>query len=251
MPRTYQVREFARLTKVTARALRYYDQIGLLRPRRRARNGYRLYADRDLIRLQQIVTLKFLGFRLEEIRRILARPRVAVARALAVQVEAVESEIARLQRVTRAIRRSAADLEAGGRIDWAELINIMEDLQMSEDAKKEWTKKFFSEADMKEFEEIGKRYTPETMKAYQDNWTALIAEVQAHLGEDPAGPAAQDLARRWKALLDEGYGGHGGLLNKIGQANKAAWTDQSVPAEMKPPFGPETWDFIRKAIEAG
>jgi len=101
MSRTYRVKEFADLTNVTVRALHHYDGIGLPRPKRRARNGYRVYAERDLLRLQQIVTLKFMGFRLEEIRRILARPRFAVSRALAVQVEAVEREIQRLTRAAR------------------------------------------------------------------------------------------------------------------------------------------------------
>ncbi len=243
---TYRVKEFADLTNVTVRTLHHYDRIGLLRPRRRARNGYRVYAERDLLRLQQVVTLKFMGFRLEEIRRILARPRYAVSRALAVQVEAVEREIGRLTRASRALRETAADLATGGRIDWTKLIRIMEELKMSEQNKQEWTKKFFSEADMKEFEDIGKGYSPEAMKAYQDKWTALIEEVKANLNADPASPVAQDLARRWTEHLDAAYGGHPELKGKIGQAYQHAWkTGNDFGGHM--PFGPEIMEFISRA----
>ncbi len=249
MSRTYRIKEFADLTGVTVRALHHYDRIGLVRPRRRARNGYRVYAERDILRLQQVVTLKFMGFRLEEIRRILARPRYVVSRSLAVQVEAVDREIERLTRASRALRETAAAIAAGGRIDWTKLIHIMEELKMSEKNKQEWTAKFFSEADMKEFAEIGKNYSPEAMKAYQDKWTALIEEVKANLNADPASPVAQDLARRWTEHLEAGYGGHPGLQQKIGQAYQHAWkTGDDFGGHM--PFGPEIMEFIVKAKKA-
>lgn len=249
MSRTYRVKEFAALAGLTVRALHHYDRIGLLKPKRRKRNGYRVYAERDLLRLQQIVTLKFMGFRLREIGRILARPRFAVSRALAVQAEAVEGEIERLTRASRALRETASALDAGGRIDWNRIVGIMEELKMSEKNKQEWTKKFFSEADMKEFAAVGADYPPEAMKAYQDRWTALIDEVKANLDADPAGPVARDLARRWTELLDEAYGGHPELKQKIGQAYQHAWkTGADFGGHM--PFGPEVMDFIARTKKA-
>ena len=103
---------------------------------------------------------------------------------------------------------------------------------------------------VKEFEAVGKNYTPETMMAYQDRWTALIDEVKANLQADPAGPVAQDLARRWKALLDEAYGGHPELKDKIGRAYQQARNTGDDFGGSKP-FGPEIWDFIKKAQQAG
>lgn len=125
----------------------------------------------------------------------------------------------------------------------------MEELQMSEQSKQEWTKKFFTEAEMKEFSDIGKNDTPETMKACQDRWTALIDEIKENLPADPAGPIAQDLARRWKELLNEAYGGHPELKQNIGRAYEHAWkTGDDFSGHM--PFGPEIWDFIKKARQA-
>ncbi|MEN6561126.1 MAG: MerR family transcriptional regulator [Acidobacteriota bacterium] len=241
----YLIREFARLTRVTVRTLHYYDQIGLLKPSFERPNGYRVYTDADLLRLQQIVTLKFMGFSLDEIGRLLASRGYQAVKSLKVQAEAVRDEIARLREASRAIDQVLARLEKDGRIHREKLIRIMEVIQMGEDVKKGWHEKFFTEAEMKEFAEIGKQYTPEDMDAYQNRWAALIAEVKANLGLDPAGDKAQDLGRRWKTLLDEAYEGHPELKARIGQAYGAG----AIPKEDNM-IGPEVWGFIKKVQAA-
>jgi len=247
MDRTYRVTEFARLTKVTVRALHYYDQIGLLAPSGRTPSRYRVYTDKDLFRLQQIVTLKFLGLSLDQIKKALSRPWPTVIRSMRLQAEAVEKEIERLKRAAQTLRETSRMAEAGGPLDWKKLIKVMEDIQMTEDAKKTWAK-HYSEADMKEFEEIGKKYTPEMMEAYQKKWTALIDEVKANVHTDPAGPVAQTLAKRWKTLLEEGYGGHPGLQKNISAAYQSEWKAGNTGGPAMP-FGPEVWEFIHKAME--
>src|SRR5438067_4989065 len=69
--RYYRTGQFARRASVTLRTLRYYDRVGLLRPRQHTESGYRLYTDEDLVQLQQILGLKFLGFSLQEIQACL------------------------------------------------------------------------------------------------------------------------------------------------------------------------------------
>ena len=182
MKNGYLVREFAELTRVTVRTLHYYDQIGLLEPSFERPNGYRVYTDADLLRLQQIVTLKFMGFSLTEIRRLLDSKGYEAVKSLRVQAAAVRDEIGRLREASRAIDQVLVRLEKDGRIHKQKLIKIMEVIQMGEDVKKGWHEKFFSEADLKKFEEVGTKYTPEAMVAYQDRWAALIAEVKANVG---------------------------------------------------------------------
>ena len=94
----YLVREFAKLTRVTVRALHYYDQIGLAQAQLRAAERLRVYTDADLLKLQQIVTLKFMGFSLDEIRRLLDSKGYEAVKALKVQAEAVKDEIVRTAR---------------------------------------------------------------------------------------------------------------------------------------------------------
>lgn len=64
----YTPSELARLTGVTARTIRYYDQRGLLAPAERGKDGYRYYDSQALLRMQRIVMLKYAGFSLGEIR---------------------------------------------------------------------------------------------------------------------------------------------------------------------------------------
>ena len=71
--RLYKAQEFAERAGVTVRTLHHYDRLGLLSPSGRTEAGYRLYGDRDLVRLEQILALKFIGFPLREIRRLLKR----------------------------------------------------------------------------------------------------------------------------------------------------------------------------------
>ena len=68
---TYTVSELAKLSRVSTRTLRYYDQIGLLKPKRDNTNDYRVYTEADIDRLQQILFYRELGMVLEEIKSIL------------------------------------------------------------------------------------------------------------------------------------------------------------------------------------
>lgn len=65
----YTVKEFATFTGVTERTLRYYDRIGLLKPSRYSEKGHRLYEIEDLVKMQKILTLKYLGYSLSEIEK--------------------------------------------------------------------------------------------------------------------------------------------------------------------------------------
>lgn len=58
----YQIKEISQMTSLSVRSLQYYDELGLLKPSKRSNAGYRLYSETDLLTLQQIITLKFLGF---------------------------------------------------------------------------------------------------------------------------------------------------------------------------------------------
>ncbi len=65
----WKVGELAGRTGLSVRALHYYEEIGLLLPSRRTGSGHRLYSAEDVLRLQRIVSLRSLGFTLEEIRQ--------------------------------------------------------------------------------------------------------------------------------------------------------------------------------------
>jgi DNA-binding transcriptional MerR regulator len=68
----WYVKDLSKITGVSVQTLHHYDRIDLLQPSLRLPNGYRVYSEKDLLRLQQILALKFFGFELEQIRGLLA-----------------------------------------------------------------------------------------------------------------------------------------------------------------------------------
>src|SRR4030043_1055691 len=78
----YTVKKLASLAGVSVRTLHYYDEMGLLKPRERRGNGYRHYDEDSIIRLQQIMFFRELGFSLDEIRKIISLPDFDVLEAL-------------------------------------------------------------------------------------------------------------------------------------------------------------------------
>lgn len=88
----YTTGKFAAKAGVTERTLRYYDKIGLLKPKKNEENSYRLYSDDDLILLQKILLFKSLGFSLDEIRYLI-HDNNEIEKSLEVQKKLVKQKI--------------------------------------------------------------------------------------------------------------------------------------------------------------
>ena len=67
----WYVKDLSKITKVSVQTLHHYDRIDLLKPSLRLSNGYRVYSEKDLLQLQQIIALKFFGFELKHIKVLL------------------------------------------------------------------------------------------------------------------------------------------------------------------------------------
>src|ERR1700752_2601872 len=68
----WDIKDLGKLTGISVQTLHHYDRIDLLKPSLRLTNGYRVYSENDLLKLQQIIALKFFGFELSHIKTILA-----------------------------------------------------------------------------------------------------------------------------------------------------------------------------------
>src|SRR4030095_1960754 len=114
----YQPIEFARIANVTIRTLHHYDKIGVLKPSGYTNAGYRLYRKHDLIRLQQIVTLKFIGFSLTQIKQLLNSNSFDLRVALNQQREILAEKRRQLDGAVTAIEKAHALLETNDEPDW-------------------------------------------------------------------------------------------------------------------------------------
>jgi len=118
---SYTVKQLGKLAGVSARTLHFYDEIGLLRPATRTASGYRMYGERELLILQQIMFFRQLDVPLEEIRRILADPNFDQVRALRRHRELLEAQAARLGRLTKTVDKTLLMLEGTMTLSDAEL----------------------------------------------------------------------------------------------------------------------------------
>ena len=112
---TYQVRDVSRIAGVSIRALHYYGEIGLLVPTTRTDAGYRLYTDRDLLRLQQILIGRELGLQLEDIRHALDDPAFDFREALLAQREQLEQRARETANMIAAVDAALALVTEPGR----------------------------------------------------------------------------------------------------------------------------------------
>ncbi|MBI1789166.1 MAG: MerR family transcriptional regulator [Acidobacteria bacterium] len=242
MSRSYQIHEFAELAGVTVKALHHYDRLGLLKPGRSG-GGYRLYTERDLERLEQIIALKFLGLPLKQIQAVLDRAALDLPDALRVQRGVLEEKQQLLGRAIRAIQEAERAIEPGKPADPAILKRIIEAMDMQESV--EVMKRYY-----KTEEAWVKRRQHYELWPSQE-WKELYRDVEAASGEDPAGEKAQALATRWMNLMENETGGDPeGRAGMIG-----AWYDRRYwPSTLQQRVSgidlDKVWEFIGKAIAA-
>ena len=100
----YSIQELSRLSGVTTRTLRWYDQIGLLKPSRVAESGYRYYGRAEVDRLQDILYYRALGVELARIKECLDDPSFDRLAALRNHLTALEAEQERLEQLIRSVK---------------------------------------------------------------------------------------------------------------------------------------------------
>ncbi|CAG7615692.1 MerR family transcriptional regulator [Paenibacillus allorhizosphaerae] len=93
MKRKWKVGDLAKLTGLTVRTLRFYDQIGLFSPSDQTESGHRLYNESDISRLQQILSLKELGLSLEEVKSVLAGEQYSPLEIVTLQMERIKEQM--------------------------------------------------------------------------------------------------------------------------------------------------------------
>jgi MerR family transcriptional regulator, thiopeptide resistance regulator len=246
----WQAKQFAELSKVTVRTLHHYDRIGLLKPKHYDRNGFRLYGEAEFARLQQITTLKFIGFSLNQIREILGAREFDLAETLQLQRRIIEAQRNRLNLALEAITRAEKVFQRDGGTDWESFKNIIEVINMEQNM--DWTRKYYSESAQAKIEERKSLWSPELQERVTRDWNELTRDIEAAIadGVSPSDERAQKLAARWNGLIEEFTGGDREIsegLNKM-YADQASWQDK---VSWKSPYSGEVKNFIMEAIKAG
>ena len=264
----YLTGQFAEKATVSIRTLRYYDKVGLLSPSQYTEAGYRLYTDADLLRLQQILALKFLGFSLGEIKRCLQIGPTILQASLSLQKAMMQEKRAQLDNIIQAIEETEQLLQAN-RCNWESIIKVIQVIQMGQH-NDHWSAKYFTPEQQKTMEELSsKSWTEEARQKFNtlhpNEWTEenqqcvseqylFVKQELARLvaqGADPASPAAQEVARIKQELGFSFAQGDPAIAASVGK-----WWEEyhALPEGQKPldmslyTYTQEEQDLLDKAL---
>ncbi|MFZ4189544.1 MerR family transcriptional regulator [Streptomyces pseudogriseolus] len=193
---SYSVGQVAAFAGVTVRTLHHYDKAGLLSPGERSPAGYRLYGEADLVRLQQILFYRELGFPLDEIAAIFKDPEANPLEWLRDRQRQLNEEIARLQRLAEVAERAIEVQKTGVPLTPEERFEVFGEVAFD--------LSYATEAELKWAHSEGHREAMARADAHaKEDWRWLMGEAAAWRaellavfdeGEPSDGERAVDLA---------------------------------------------------------
>ena len=132
MEKKYSIGEFAKLTGVSERTLRHYDQIGLLKPMEYTEHGHRKYNNKSITQLQKILVLKFLDLSLVEITEHLQQAEQDISKILVTQANMLEEKKKQIETVLQAIARVQSTVSGPDTVDHDSLLVLIHALKNKE-----------------------------------------------------------------------------------------------------------------------
>lgn len=121
----------ARRIGISVRALRHYEKAGLIQPRRTGKN-WRLYGASEVTRLYEILTLKRLGFSLQDIKGVLVGKTTDLDGLLGMQSEALQEQLERAQNSIASINALRSKIAKGGNLSMEDLLKLAKDTNMAD-----------------------------------------------------------------------------------------------------------------------
>ena len=208
------VGEVAKKMGVTVRTLQYYDKEGLLSPSAESEGGRRLYTDKDLITLHQIISLKSLGFSLDDIKeRLISLETPAdVANALTEQADDIRQKIEQLQSSLSAIEQLKAEVLQMQTVNFKKYADIIVNLQMKNDSY--YLIKRFDDDTL---DHIRSQFDKESGLDFMDRFNRLSDEIVQLQKENvpPESEKCQQVVKEYWGLIMEFTNGDMSMLPKL------------------------------------
>ena len=238
-----KVGELARRTALTVRTLHHYDEIGLVRPSLRTDAGHRLYSAGDVGRLQQVVSLRQLGFSLEEIRDCLERPGFSPLEVIRLHVTRLREQIELQQGLCERLEALAAQFQAAEPISAEAFLQAIEVMNMIET--------YYTPGQLETLRQRREAGGAEMEARIQKGpalWNELFAELRGHMerGTDPADPSVQALEERRQALVNEFTGGDASIEASL----KRMWMEQADKLAAQYGIEPRLLEYLDKVAKA-
>ena len=238
-----KVGELARRTGLTVRTLHHYDELGLLKPSLHTEAGYRLYTAAAVARLQQVLSLRQLGFSLEEIRDCLNRPDFSPVELIERQLARLREQVELQRKLCQRLEAIAAGLRTAGEVSAEEFLQTIEVMTMIES--------YYTPEQMESF----RKRNAEAAAAGEDltqqgtaAWQELLAQLKVEMdsGTDPADPKVQALEKRRQDLVNAFSGGDKAIEENL----KRMWIEQGDKLCAQFGIDPQVMAYLARAAEA-
>lgn len=198
MKEQWKVGDLAKLTGLTVRTLRYYDQIGLFSPSEYSESGHRLYNKADLARLQQIQSLKQMGLSLEEVQLVLTGSNsISASELIFTQMARLKEDIGIQQTLLNELEHVSVLIHNKQPLQSKDLIKLLGAMKMNQE-------KYFTKEQLDNMKGQYKSMDAETMKKAEQEFTTVLNEIRNHMqqGSPATDLNVQRLAKQWQELVD-------------------------------------------------
>ena len=208
------VGEVAKKMGITVRTMQYYDKEGLLSPSTESEGGRRLYTDKDLVTLHQILSLKSLGFSLDDIkcRLISLETPTDVATALTEQADSIREKIEQLTDSLTAIEQLKAEVLQMQTVNFKAYADIIVNLQM-----KNGSYYLIKRFDDDTLDHIRNQFDRESGLDFMDRFNRLSDEIVQFQKENvpPESEKCQRVVKEYWGLIMEFTNGDMSMLPKL------------------------------------
>lgn len=196
----YTIKQLATLAGISTRTLRYYDEIGLLKPEKVGRNSYRYYGKESALGLQQIRFYRELDLPLGKIKQIMGEEKFNATHALEEHRKALEKRIERTKSLIETIEETLLHIKGEKRMEDKNLFKAF-----TEEEEEAYTR------------EAEQMYDPVVVRASQKKWKSYSVEDKERIGEEgnaayaaiaaaiplgPGSPEAQAGVEMWRKHMD-------------------------------------------------
>lgn len=241
----FSIGEFSEKTGIPIPTLHYYDEIDLLRPEKNPSSGHRIYNYQDIIILQKILSLKFLGYSLDEIKNLLNKTSFTVDlnESLSLHFQALEKEKKQIEQSMKSINRVIRLIEEEGTVDSNLILNLIHGMR-TEHIQKEWMDRHMLTHVVEELE----KKSEEDKISLDKTIFQVSKEVKQLYGKPVEDPKVQ---RMIKNYIEEYFSFLGeGLMQKLADTNIEGELDIQELENMTPsPFTEDEQKWFDQAIE--
>ncbi|MEN8237501.1 MAG: MerR family transcriptional regulator [Pseudomonadota bacterium] len=216
----WYVKELSKITGLTVQALHHYDRIDLLKPSIRQANGYRLYSEADLLKVQQIMALMSFGFELAQIKQILEKD-VDPIDQFESQIKILEEKAQNLLSAAKVMQSIIAEHNPDESIPWEKTIELIEVYRMSKQLEKKWAAAALSPEELKDYIEfesnLETRFSESEKQQFKTDWAMFVKEIQANIETDPKNDYGIKMGERCMQLVNTMY------MPEHAQVRKIVW----------------------------